>query len=292
MSVCVSPLETLLAPLAGTDILSLFTNGGVTLIRGTDAERRGASGVLGWEALREMIARGEYPRGRDHIRVAKESVPVPPTAWTVDGKVDPDKLEEYLAQDYSIIITHLESQVPLLAEICEEIKSRYREASYAGVIVTAGTAGAIKLHFDFEDLIIFQIEGTKRWQIFGPAASNPLRKMPPPPEPDTTPVFEETLEPGDVLCVPAGNWHHCECGPGRSVHLGLFFIPATPWHAVRELSYSSLADELFRVRLNRIEDPAEFAALEAEFKARLIERINALDLRRFADRWPKMAYSS
>jgi hypothetical protein len=288
-----SPLETIVAPLAASDVASLLRERKLKLVRGEGQARHSPlEGVVGWDALLGMIKRGDYPRGRDHIRVAKESVSVPPSAWTTGGEVDPVKLEEHLAQDYSVIVTHLERHVPLLGGVCDEIKSRLSEASYAGVIVTAGTTRAIKLHYDFEDLLIIQIEGTKRWQIYGPAVTNPVRNMPRPPDPDKVPVLDEVLQPGDFLFVPAGNWHHCENGPGRSLHVGLFFIPATPWHAVREMAMSLLADELFRVRFTRVYDPEELAALEAEVKARLLERVNAFDLKGFADRWPKIAYTA
>ena len=288
-----SPLETVVAPLSAADVSSLLRERKLTFLRaGGEVRHSALKSVLGWDALLGMIARGDYPRGRDHIRVAKESVSVPPSAWMTGTEVDPAKLEEHLAQDYSLIVTHLERHVPLLGGVCEEIRSRLSEASYAGVIVTTGTARAIKRHYDYEDLIIVQIEGTKRWQIYGPAVSNPVRNMPRPPEPDKVPVFDEVLEPGDLLFVPAGNWHHCENGPSRSLHIGIFFIPATPWHVVREMGLDLLADELFRVRFARVHDPEELAALEAELKARLLTKVNALDLRRFADRWPKVAYSA
>jgi hypothetical protein len=292
MSASHSALETVVAPLGLADISSLLRERRLTHLRHGGEERRTVlKPLVGWDALVDMIHRGDYPQGADNIRVARESQQALPSAWTTGGKVDPSKLEEHLAREYSVIVTHLERHVPLLGSVCDEIKSRFAEASYAGVIVTTGKAGAIKLHYDFEDLIIIQIDGTKRWQIFGPAVSDPVRNMPRPRAPDDVPIFDEVLEPGDLLFVPAGNWHHCENGPSRSIHVGLFFIPPTPWHAVREMALGLLADEAFRVRLTRVGDAAALAALEAELKTRLLDRVNGLDLKSFADRWPKSAYN-
>jgi ribosomal protein L16 Arg81 hydroxylase len=283
-----STLEELVAPLTEAEFLSVLRERKVTLLRGANGDRYKA--LVGWEALKRMIERGEYPRGRDDIRVAKESARIPPERWTSKGKVDTAKLEECLASKFSVIITHIEPHIPTLAALCDNITSRLLEASFAGVIVTTGTAdGAFKIHYDPEDLIILQIEGTKRWQIYGPAVSNPVIGMPKQLPPESAPIFDEVLQPGDFLFVPGGNWHHCENGLSRSVHLGIFFVPPTGWHAVRALTSELLSEEMFRAPLTRLEGAAELAALEADVKNRLIEKIGQLKLNEFLGDWIKKA---
>lgn len=282
-----STLSELIAPLSEAEFLVVLCERRVTHLRA--ANGRYAT-WLGWDALRRLIERGEYSQERDHVRVSKESMMVPQRSWETNGKVDVAKLEDFLAKGFSLILTHIEPYVPPLAALCDQIKSRLSEASYAGVIVTSGTDGAFKLHFDFEDLIIVQIEGTKRWQIFGSPVPNPARNMPKPAAPrDTQPIFDEVLEPGDLLIVPAGNWHHCQAGPGRSIHLGVFVIPPTGWDAVRALIANLLAEELFRRPLTRLNGPAETAAVEAELKKGIVEKVNQLKLDTFVARWSKSA---
>jgi ribosomal protein L16 Arg81 hydroxylase len=282
-----SPLDRLVAPLTQAEFRGVLSERRLIHLRAANDHY---AAWLGWEALRRLIGRGEYSQERDHMRVSNESMMVPQRSWETNGKVDVAKLEDFLAKGFSLILTHIEPYVPPLAALCDQIKSQWSEASYAGVIVTSGTDGAFRLHFDFEDLIIVQIEGTKRWQIFGPPVPNPVRNMvkPVPPQ-DTSPIFDEVLEPGDRLIVPAGNWHHCQAGPGRSIHLGVFVIPPTGWDAVRAFTAKLLADELFRRPLTRLSGPAETAELEAELKSYLIERINQLNLEAFVANWCKPA---
>jgi ribosomal protein L16 Arg81 hydroxylase len=201
-------------------------------------------------------------------------------------------LDGFLAAGFSIVIVHLEEHVPALAAVCGDIKSQLLEGAFVGAVITSGTgAGAFRIHYDPEDLLILQVEGTKRWQIFGPAVSNPVRRMPKqaPPE-GTEPIFDEVLEPGDMLFVPGGNWHRCESGLSTSVHLGFFFLPPTGWHAAQQLTQQFLAEELFRTPLTRINGSAGLDAMEEEIKSRLIEKIRALKLNEFIAEWNKVAY--
>ena len=285
-------LGSLVAPLKEAELLLLLRERKLTLLRSTNGSRYTA--LVGWDAIEEMIESGQHPRGLDLFRLTKESVIVPPERWLTKGKGDIDKVDiakvqEYLAKGFSLVMTHLEHYVPPLAALCEDIKERLCESTYTGVIVTSGTDGAFRVHYDPEDLIILQIEGTKRWQIFGPPVSNPVRGMPKQSPPGNAPIFDEVLQPGDCLFVPAGNWHHCEGGPGRSIHLGVFFIPPSGWHAVKALTSQLLSEELFRTPLTRIEDPLELAALEADVKNRVIEKIGQMKLNDFVAGWTKKA---
>ena len=145
------------------------------------------------------------------------------------------------------------------------------------------------MHYDPEDLVILQVEGTKRWQIFGPPVSNPVRNMPKQSPPETEPFFDEVLEPGDLLFVPGGNWHRCESGLSTSVHLGTFFLPPTSWHAANQILRAFLSEELFRTPLTRLDGASAVEAVEAEVKSRLIESIRELKLNEFIAGWSKVA---
>jgi hypothetical protein len=281
-----STLEELVAPLTEAEFLALLRERKLVHLR--SANNGCYAQLLGWEALRRLIEHGEYPHRPDCFRVAKESVPAPIERWVVDGRVDPSRLEQCLTDGFSIIITHIEPHVPPLSALCRNLSARLLETTYVGAIVTSGAEGAFRLHYDVEDLIILQVEGRKRWQIFGPPVLNPARGMPKPSPPQGEPMFDEVLEPGDFLFLPAGHWHHCQTVSGKSIHLGIFFIPPTGWHAAKALTSELLAEELFRTPLTRVEDASELAVLEAEVKRRLIEKVSAMRLCEFAAEWNRM----
>ena len=107
------------------------------------------------------------------------------------------------------------------------------------------------------------------------------------PPSEQAPIFDEVLNPGDFLFLPGGNWHRCENGPGRSLHLGFFFQPPTGWHFVKAFMSDLVADETFRLPLTRLAGPAELAAMEADFKRRVIDTVNGLDLQDYFAEWIK-----
>jgi ribosomal protein L16 Arg81 hydroxylase len=283
-------LADLVSPLTESEFLGLLRRRELAYRPGANGDR--CAPLLGWPALRRMIEAGNYPSKRpDDIRVTKDSIMVPADRWMAKGKIDAAKLDEFLAKGFSIVVVHLDEHVPALAAVCEEIRSRTLEGSFVGAVVTSGTgAGAFKVHYDPEDLVILQIEGTKRWQVFGPPVSNPVRQMPKQSPPKTEPIFDEVLEPGDLLFVPGGNWHRCESGLSTSVHLGIFFLPPTSWHAANDVLRSFLSKELFRTPLTRLDGASALDEVEAEIKSRLIEKIGELKLNEFIAGWSKVAY--
>ena len=289
MSEAPSTLADLVSPLAEPEFLELLRRRELVYRPGANGNRYAP--LLGWPALRRMIELGNYPNKRpDDIRVTKESGIIPASRWMTEGKVDAAKLEAFLANGFSVVVLHLDEHVPALAAVCDEIRSRTLEGSFVGAVVTSGTgAGAFPVHYDPEDLVILQVEGTKRWQIFGPPVSNPVRNMPKQSPPETEPFFDEVLEPGDLLFVPGGNWHRCESGLSTSVHLGIFFLPPTSWHAANQILRAFLSEELFRTPLTRLDGASAVEAVEAEVKSRLIESIRELKLNEFIAGWSKVA---
>lgn len=279
-----STLAELVSPLTEAEFLAHLRERKLVHVR--SANKGGYSELFSWEALRHVIQQGAYPR-RDYFRVLKESQPAPIERWLVGGKIDMARLEECLTDGFSIIINHLEEHLPALETLCQNLSANLLENTSVNSIVSSGAEGAFRLHYDFEDLIILQLEGRKRWQIFGPPVLNPVRRMPKPVPPQAgPPIFDEVLEPGDFLFVPAGFWHHCQTMSGRSIHLGIFLIPPCSWDAAKALaSQELLGEEPFRIPLTRVEDAAQLATLEAEVKKRLIEKVSAITLREFPTEW-------
>ncbi len=280
-----STLAELVAPLSERAFLALLRERKLTLLRGAGADRYAA--LLNWKSLLEMIARGQHPSSLAEFHLVKDSMVVPPDRWLKmnpvgDGTVvDTSRVLAYMAGGMSLAVGRIDPYAPHLKALCESIRATVQEQIRMGVIVTTGAGGAFTLHYDPEDLIILQVEGRKRWKIFGPPVVNPIAGMTQPAPPEDTLLFDEILEAGDFLFLPAGNWHRCENQSGRSVHLGIFFQPPSGLDVVKAFTSQLLADDRLRTPLTRLDDAADISAVEGDIKSRAIERLNKLDLREF-----------
>jgi ribosomal protein L16 Arg81 hydroxylase len=81
------------------------------------------------------------------------------------------------------------------------------------------------LHYDGHDVFILQIEGSKKWRVFGESFRFPLEKHCRTTQfsdtPAGTPYLDVTLNTGDVLYIPRGHWHDAVACEEPSLHLTL-----------------------------------------------------------------------
>ncbi|HTQ15097.1 MAG TPA: cupin domain-containing protein [Rhizomicrobium sp.] len=280
-----STLAELVAPLSEEAFLALLRERKLTLLRGAGADRYAA--LMDWRTLLRMIREGRHPADLSEFHLVKDSMLAPPDRWLkpnpsgAGNVVDLPNFLAYMAGGFSLAMTRVDAYAPHLSLLCDSVRATVREQIKVGVIVTTGQGGAFTLHYDPEDLIILQVEGRKRWKVFGPPVVNPVPGIKPPPPPEDTLLFDEILEPGDFLFLPAGNWHRCENQSSRSLHLGIFFQPPNGADVLRSLTSRLLSDARFRAPLTRLDSGADLSAIEADIKNRFIEQIGKLSLNDF-----------
>ncbi len=274
----IATLAELIAPLGEAEFLDRLRRREIFFQRGKNKAR--FAGLIDWPALRAVVVSGDHPL--EEIRVQRETVKVAPLLYVERGRIVPGKLDALLHAGVSVIVETFERHIPALNALCRNISAHTGERVLVNAFATTGPGGALRTHYDEEDALMLQIEGSKRWQIFGPAVADPVKGMTKPAAPGGAPLLDQVLEPGDLLFVPAGYWHHCENGPGRSLHLVVSLVPAVALYALRVLVQRLAEDPLFRRPFTRLATAEERAALEAAVKARLAERTAALSLDQLA----------
>ncbi|RYD53932.1 MAG: hypothetical protein EOP60_09115 [Sphingomonadales bacterium] len=189
------------------------------------------------------------------------------------GRLNPPALARLTRQGASVVHNDLHRLVPGLWDLVCDTARHFREQVGLGLITSFGTRSAFKRHFDQEDLLIVQLEGSKDWRFYGEPVPGPAL----PRAPDSLPAEISatiTMQPGDVLYVPAGQTHECTAH-GYSMHLGLLIDHLSPRAAIAQL-FDAHADlnEQFHAFLSdaAIEDTA------ARLKAALLARIEATDM--------------
>jgi Cupin superfamily protein len=218
MSSAPPAFHDLIAPLTPADISALWCNRELKLQRGKCENRFRA--LFDWNTLWRLIEDAVIPP--EECRVTYGRRIVAPLFYTEAGKFNPDRLARLFDQGSSMIVFRLEAYVPAISAACRDAAAHGIHIAHAGAIVTTGGTGALDAHYDLQDLIILQVEGSKRWQIFGPRVLKPIKEPASKQPPQAPPVLDAALEAGDILFLPAGYWHLCDNGPARSLHLGLF----------------------------------------------------------------------
>ena len=95
-------------------------------------------------------------------------------------------------------------------------------------------------HYDCVETFLLQIEGQKRWRIFSPPVSLPL-KHGPSVRPNRTNLIEGTpledvvLSAGQVLYIPRGFVHENNSVGVRSLHVSVMIGAPTWYHALKEM---------------------------------------------------------
>jgi ribosomal protein L16 Arg81 hydroxylase len=270
----ISTLQELIAPMtegAFADILRARK----LEFRPAEALNRFGS-LLTEDLLLDLIGNGAVPEAV--VRITLKEQVIKPLLYFDGGKPSRAKISSFLDRGASVVVEPIQAFVPALRELCADIRRRIPEKVSSGAILTSGPGGALKLHYDPEDLIILQLAGSKRWMIFDHAVPNPVRGMPELAGPPGPPAFDRILNAGDLLFLPAGRRHRCENGTGRSLHLGILIRPPTAWHAVSALAKRLLAEEAFRIPLTRHASPAEAAAHQARVKGILADEIAKMAL--------------
>ncbi len=270
----IATLEALIAPLNEAEFLDRLRRRELFLQRGEDSAR--FAGLIDWPALRSVILSGNHPL--EEIRVQRETAKVAPLLYAEQGRIVPAKLDALLHAGVSVIVEAFEQHIPALDALCRAIGARIGERVLVNAFVSTGPGGALRTHYDEEDALMLQIEGSKRWQVYGPAVADPVKGMTKRAPPGGPPILDKVLESGDLLFLPAGHWHHCENGPGRSLHLVVAFVPPVALYALRVLVQQLAEDPLFRRPFTRLASDEERSALEAAVKSRLAERLAALSL--------------
>jgi ribosomal protein L16 Arg81 hydroxylase len=79
-------------------------------------------------------------------------------------------------QGETIIVNGLHEEWPPLRELCRTLAAKFSGAFQVNVYLTPGGSRGLRPHYDTHDVFVLQIHGTKQWQLFDQAVTNPRVK--------------------------------------------------------------------------------------------------------------------
>ncbi|MBN8551907.1 MAG: hypothetical protein J0L52_03305 [Caulobacterales bacterium] len=211
--------------------------------------------------------------------------------WIMDGgSVDRAVIAHQHALGATIILQQLHQSDPDLAAFCRAMEQTFSCHVQTNIYLTPPSAQGFHTHYDNHDVFVLQVEGEKRWRLYGTPVTTPYRgegfergKY------DLGEVTGEfVLRAGDCAYVPRGLVHDASTsGDGPSLHITCGLIVKTWAEVVLEaVSEVALSDPQFRRSLppgyaHRDYDRGQARALFDQLMKRLPQQAtmdNAFDL--------------
>jgi hypothetical protein len=229
-------LQELVSPLdAGEFVDSFFSRTSVS-VKGHPGK---FDHVFGWARLRQALARGKALAGTSYN--IKAAFTRGEEAGSSRGMIDADhnQVADLLNAGATICITDIHLADPVLCQWAQAVRAQLNFNGLVGANCYVSPDGSgLPTHYDKRVATSIQIAGSKRWRfsmesakpwplenaVYQPGASADVGKLP-----DDMAFGEVELQPGDLLCLPAGAWHSAR-GIGYSLALNLYFSPRNLFH--------------------------------------------------------------
>ncbi|MFE1554364.1 JmjC domain-containing protein [Streptomyces sp. NPDC058734] len=183
---------------------------------------------LTWDDLNEIVAahRLEPPR----MRPSRAGEVVPVTAYSILRtnrrgvswyQPQPAEFHGRLAEGASLVIDAIDQIHTPVREAAAGLEAFFRTAVQVNAYASWTAEEGFGTHWDDHDVVVLQLEGSKRWKIYGPTRQAPAwRDLEAPEAPTGEPLADIVLTPGDVLYLPRGWWHAVSADQGTaSLHL-------------------------------------------------------------------------
>lgn len=243
------------------------------------------SDLFTWDDLNEIIARHRLEPPR--LRLFNDGTQVPQHAYAHPvvtkrhsfwHQIEPGNLHRQLSDGASLVLDAVDALHRGVERFAETLERRLRADVQVNLYASWTSKEGFGLHFDDHDVVVIQLEGTKRWKIHEPTRIDPLRiDVEVPEAPQGDPVAEIVLRAGDMLYLPRGWWHAVAATEGRSLHLTCGLTPTTGADLLSWLAGQLRSSATVRANLpsfaSRQEQVAHLAALLKEFTEALHDEV-------------------
>jgi len=225
-------LQELVSPISGEEFVNSYFARASLNTKGHPGK---FDHIFSWGKLKQALLRGQK------ISDSRYNITASFTGGEDSGnpramiKAENDKAIELLNAGATVCITNIHMADPFLARWAQAIRAQLNFTGTVGVnCYVSPDASGLPMHYDKRVATTLQIAGKKRWKF----STEPAKAWP-----NTNEVYqggpggkevgklpadmefrEVELNPGDLLCLPAGTWHAAR-GVGFSLALNLYFGP-------------------------------------------------------------------
>ncbi|HYH84481.1 MAG TPA: cupin domain-containing protein [Pyrinomonadaceae bacterium] len=289
----VSGAETLaeiLKPYAPEEFLASFW--GVNFLHARAAAAGRFARLMPWETLNEILRRGrlDFPR----LRLVKDGKPLPVSEYLRHvaavrrrasiPRLKTSELTKHLREGATLVLDAVDELHEPLEQLAAGLELFFREHVQINLYAGWQTSRGFDLHWDDHDVFILQVMGRKRWSVYGQTRPFPLvADVEKAEKPTREPLWEGTLEDGDLLYIPRGWWHVAQPLAETTLHLTVGIHNRTGLDLLRWLTERMRASEAFRRDLPRMASSSELSAHVARMREELLAEMGDALLERFYD---------
>ncbi|HEX8379611.1 MAG TPA: cupin domain-containing protein [Allosphingosinicella sp.] len=236
------------------------------------------SALFSLEELERLVLRDGLDRKDFRVTVNGHVPNLKSLGLVKDERLRPLVLRQLARQGASIIVNDLHRHEAKFAALAADAERVLQDRIAIAAIASFSKLPALPAHYDPQDLVIIQVEGTKVWRFLGEPADCGVAVHPRVAVPKDVSATV-TMEPGDVMFVPAGLHHQCEA-EGVSLHVGIIIKHETLLDFLNDLfrRHPSLNRPL-RPLPGRESVERQVAALKAD----LISRVEEADIADWLD---------
>jgi len=238
------------------------------------------SGLFDWRDLNQMLSFDKVWDSHN-LKMVIDGDPIPPVQYCPNGVLDRAILSQFLDQGATLALTGCESLSDGSYALSKSIQAATGAVCGGNLYFSQKAHAGFRPHFDVMDVIVIQISGEKRWNIYQTQFENPVFK----------PGFhhmsfprdyheqnkgdvdaEITMTPGDVLYIPRGKYHAALAVSDASLHLTFGIEPAKGYDYLQALIDIVPTDPLFRQEIPHFED----VAAHQDYLARLADKMHQM----------------
>jgi len=274
--------KDLLAPVSEQEFLNSYSRKSRLIVKTTQRGR--TASLFPWATINHLLSAGVVPTSKVRVGMLSRTIPEHMYRRGKKNQVRPDALHQLTAQGVSISINKIAKHVPAIANLADSIERRVGHRVGVNCYITFGKSGAFKPHYDTHDVLAVQIHGAKRWRGYGIPIPYPL-----PPDDGNinlavgNPVWDELIEPGDMLYVPRGEAHDAVGEVTPSVHLTFGIYAPTGIDVINWVAGRARTDPAFRMDVSRVGGEDALHRYELELKRNLKNLIDQLSFDTFLD---------
>jgi bifunctional lysine-specific demethylase and histidyl-hydroxylase NO66 len=155
----------------------------------------------------------------------------------LDDLVSANQVIDRYRRGATVVLQGLHHTNPHLARLANNLALDLDHPVQVNAYLSPSDARGLDLHFDFHDVFVVQLGGSKRWRVWTPLerTTNPVKGRhtiaAPRLEELGVPLLDITMRAGDCLYLPRGFPHAAETVDSHSDHLTIGLVAVT-WQRV------------------------------------------------------------